>query len=268
MTALNGTPLAQLEQFAQLWSQLTARDDKPINKFSAWNIYEVDLADQDVAASSLNLGRATGKSGYGIYFLRRGSNPGALLSLNCGGVLRTFGPGDSFTGTFDDFTVKSAAGGAVIGKALLLIITNPRVNYEEVAAAIIQGDATTLLGTIVGTAVTTVSVAEDTDPSGVMPQGAFDVTGWKQIRVLIDTNSNGGNATSFDLVPWLDPLNSGTWYEQGTERISVPDTDVTGGRWRVVNVPLSGGPGRLYFSIRNLLAAGRTALGFAVQGVS
>lgn len=241
---------------------------RPLNVLGAFTTFGdgLDLSD---AALTQKGGYSVNETGYGVVFLRRGSHPGARLKLNIGGELRSFAPGDSLYGYFEELKLERGDNSATSGPYLLAIIRHPSARYVESPASVATLPPVTLLGTFGPTGVPTAytTVAEDTDPSGAAPTGAFDVSGFSAIRVFVDTNSGGGNATSFDLVPWYNPSQTAAgWHEQGTERVAVPDTDTTGGQYRVVVFNVTG-TGRMYLSIRNLLAAGRTGLGFAVQGI-
>lgn len=227
----------------------------------------VDLADSKLAGDGG--GYPLLARGYEITFLRRGSAPGALLQLAGGaGVTGAFAPGDSVRGYFEsgDILLKLAPSSASFGKALLRIALQPQGRFGETPASIPPNPVDLLGNSVTDSWVT---VAEDTDPDGAAPVGSFDCSGWTKLRLLIDTQTAGDKATSFDLVPWSAPTISNQqarWFEQGLERISVPDTDTTKGRYRVVVVAVSG-RGRMYFSIRNLLEAARTGLAFIIQGI-
>lgn len=212
------------------------------------------------------------RGGRALYYSPRGSARGGLLQLELGGQLKDFGPGDRITGTFDEFVVQRHPDSAELGIARLVITTSPWAELEAMLADPSQAAGTDLLGTFNTPTPAFIAVAEDTDPSGTAPAGSFDCSGWNTIRLLIDTQTGGANATTFDLIPWALTNKNVTnvqaiWFEQGTERISVPDTDTTGGRYRVVIFNVKG-RARMYFSIRNLQAAARTGLGFIVQGIN
>ena len=235
----------------------------PIDKGGGFAVEDVDLSSTVVVT-----GKTIERTCYGLYYSPRGSAAGGLLTVNIGGDLKEFGPGDRITGWIERFDVKRHANSVTTGTARLVMLASPWVDIETFPGATAPGTATDVLGTFPTTgALTFVTVAEDTDPVGLNPTGAFSISGFSKIRVLIDTLSAAANATSFDLVPWFSPNSDSNWFEQGTERVSVPDTDVSGGRFRVLTFNVAG-RGQMYFAVRNLLAAGRTGLGFIVQGIA
>lgn len=235
----------------------------PVDKGGGFATEDLDLSTAQVIG-----GKTIERTCYGLYYSPRGSAAGGLLVVNVGGDLKEFGPGDRITGWIERFDVKRHASSVTTGTARLVMLSSPWVDIETFANATAPGTATDVLGTFPTTgALTFITVAEDTDPVGVNPAGSFSISGFSKIRVLIDTLSAAANATSFDLVPWFSPNNDANWFEQGTERVSVPDTDVTGGRYRVLTFNVAG-RGQMYFAIRNLLAAARTGLRFIVQGIA
>ena len=221
-------------------------------------------------------------SGYGVIFLAKLSHPGARLQLDINGEWKSFSPGDRFRFPFKDLTVRLGLGSVLLApqKAYLLVALHPDAWPEESNILAGQGRMPIdllgetyqdqNLGATFGQVKTFVTVAEDTDPTLLAygSAGTFEGQGFKKLRVLINGLTNGGNATSFDLIPWYLAGGWGgqaLWHEQGTERISVPDSDSSGQQYRVLVVPWAGGVG--YFSIRNLLATLRTGLGLCIQGI-
>lgn len=243
----------------------------------AWRVIQLDLA--ELALAGVN-GKSFEVTGYGIVFLAKVSHRGALLDLDIGGAWAAFGPGDRLRFPFTNFTVKLNSWSASItpAKAYLLVSLTPESWPEEALLTAWQGQVPIdLLGSSVerpfggASAYTFVSITEDTDPTLLTygQQGTFEAHGFKRLQVICDTNSGGANATSFDLVPWYflgGSAGSLGWSEQGTERIAVPDTDTSGGRYRILTVPVSG-RGLMYFAVRNLLAAARTSIGLVVRGI-
>lgn len=231
-------------------------------------------------------GRQIASTAYALR-LHPDSPPGTRLQiLDAGGTNRPLAPGDEIEGKFQGCRVRLDVGSTYTGTAFLQLALNPQARLVPWPVLRPRAQGVALLGSI-GPAqgdAAFVTVAENTDPVGWVPDGSFNVNGWKRILLLIYTTSAAGNATSFDLIPWFQPL-PGTWpmdadgrpidasasitpwCEQGTERVSVPDTDTTGGVYRALVWNLSGAPGNMYFSIRNLLAAARTGLGFIVLGI-
>ncbi len=228
----------------------------------------INLANADLAGSGL----ALPFGGYEISYLRRTSTPGGLLQLADTGAAKPFAPGDKVELAFPaGQLLKLATGSVAAGTAMLRIAQLPLAKFHEYQGDNINITPTALLGSITAAgAVTFVTVAKDVIPSGAAT-GSFSISGWSTILVLIDTTSAAGTATTFDLVPWYQPPGlaaSAVWFEQGTERVSVPDTNVSGGQYRVVAIDLTRAQGNLYLAINNLLAAGRTGLGLCVLGVA
>lgn len=237
---------------------------------------ELQLVTVDLAATAggdwanLAAGVARQETGVGMLLLRAGSNPGARLELAVNGqsISKTLQPGQRLRGAFNGFTVKRAVGCARVGRAFLVIFTKPEADLSEPAVMDAVGPID-LLGVTdpsTGEPVTYVNVAEDTDPAGAAPTGSFDISGWSLLRVLIDGNTAGGNFTTSDLVPWNDPGYAGNWHEQGIDRISIPDSDTSGQRFRSFTLPVAG-RGLMYLVPRNLQAAARTGLNLIVQGL-
>lgn len=213
------------------------------------------------------------QTGYGFHVLRRSSPAGVRLNVKVGGETQYMGPGDVIRGKFEGLQIQQGQGSVLAGTAYCLVELNPQGRFEQSPAA--AGDVSApqvLLGSMDSLGAITFSAeqAENTDPSGAASGivTAFDVTGYSKLQLMIDTLSAAANATSFDLIPWWQTKGGSTvWFEQGTERISVPDTDTSGGRYRIVELPLDGGAGYMYFSIRNLLATARTGLSFFAVGL-
>jgi len=239
--------------------ELRRAGSRSINNLGGLVFEDVNLAWGTVTSKTID------RSCFGVYYSPRGSSRGGLLTLNIGGEIKDFGPGDKITGRIERMQLTQHASSAVIGNARLVLLSSPWADFTST----VGGDAaiTDLLGSV-SHPVSFVAVAEDTDPDLALTVGSFDVSGWKKIRVLIDTYGSGAtSATSFDLIPFVSPGSNTTWFENGLERISVPDADATTGRrYRAIVLSVSG-RGRMYFAIRNLLASARTDLGFIVQGI-
>jgi hypothetical protein len=238
---------------------------QPIDKGGGFAVEEFNLSVFTAGSPSRPIERTC----FGLYYSPRGSAAGGLLQVSVGGTLKTFGPGDRITGWIERFELSRAPGSVTTGTVQLVLLQSPFVNIETYPGATAAAAATDLLGSFPANGSPTFGAlqAEDTDPSGLNPAGSFSISGFSKIRVLIDTLSNAANATSFDLVPWFSPNSDANWFEQGTERVSVPDTDTSGGRYRVLVFSVSG-RGQMYLAIRNLLAAARTGLSFIVQGIA
>lgn len=228
---------------------------------------DVDLSDP---TGALAVGQPMSQDGWSIRFLRSGSSPGARLELSFDGnpVNKNFTPGQEVGGGFKGFTLKRAASSSRVGFARLAISTSPLAwCAEDFRQDVVQPQA--LLGSLNpdGSPNTYVTVAEDTDPSGVAPVGSYDFSGWNDLAYLIDGQSAAGNFTTADIVFWTDPGYLGNWHEEGTlSRISIPDSDTSGARYRSFMRSVRG-TGREYPAVRNLQAIARTGLGFIVIGV-
>lgn len=260
----------QLRKIMPVVSELWGKPATPLNVASAFEVVEIDLAGgnkEDAAYVQAGMGTFE-REGYGLVFLKRGSSPGAMFELKVGGTLKQFGPGDKFTGYFTQVGLRRAVGSATTGVARIMVLRSPLADFAE-CIELESSAPVPLVGTFdptTGRPTAYAPIAEDTDPTGVGLASAFDISGWRVIEVFLDGLTNAGNATSFDLVPFVDPAYLGDWHEQGTGRISVPDSDTSGFRFRhvVVNVD---GRGLMAYAVRNLLAAARTGLGIAVRGV-
>jgi hypothetical protein len=244
-------------------------DSPPIDLSSGSPFLDVpyDLATIS-AAGSVGV-PASNFNGVKVLYRREGSAAGGRLNFISAGRVTRIYPGCWFTAPVTGGVLQIADNSTNVGTALFTIIKNEGYDFREPPYDVQPATPTVLLGAIdaAGT-VTYVTVAENTDPTGsAAPTGSFNVTGFKRIRLLINTLSAAANATSFDLIPWVNPTPGvDNWFEQGTQRVSVPDTDSTGGLLRVVSFDVAG-RGLMYFSIRNLLAAARTGLNFCVQGI-
>ena len=264
----------QLAQQIELLKQqvmLTARFSAiPALKLdqSGFNDRQIDLSDPLLVSNGLPVQL----SGFEVSYLRRVSTPGGLLAITPGGLEKPFAPGDKLTGAFDSLIVKLAAGSAAAGTAVLRISQNPQAHFSEFPGDAINIAPAALLGTFTATGGVSYPalILKDLVPSGAQA-GSFNISGWSTILVLIDTTSNGGTATTFDLVPWFQTAGdnaNNVWYEQGTQRISVPDTNASGGQRRIVAINLTKAQGNLYLAINNLQAAARTGLLMCVLGVA
>lgn len=248
----------------------------PANRTATFDVVQIDLsapaADKNQSLLTAKGGMELGMAGCGLMFLRRGSHPGGLLTVHCGGDVQTFGPGDRILtgGQFENMRIERAPGSARSGTVYLLVLKRPGVDMTE-AAEIAQTLPVALIGTFDanGNPTTYVPVTEDTDPSGTgfAALAAIDISGWRTIEVFMDGQSAAGNATSWELVPFVDPGYQGAWHEQGVMRQGIPDSDASGFRFRhfILNVS---GRGMLAFAVRNLQAAARTSVGFAMRGVA
>jgi len=228
----------------------------PLNQSTPFSILTLDLADTKLAA-----GNNYPLTGYGILYRRTGSSPGGRLTLDWGGNQLTLYPGDRITGYFERFSLARAASSASTGTAILVVLTREDAIYEEppFGASGVLNDATDILGSI-GSGV---SVNINTVPSGANPTGSFTVSGFKRIRVwCLGNNANTGG---FDVIPWVQD-SAGTWWEQGVETVTFPDTTGASAainRVFIMNVFPSA---KMYFEIRNLTGAA-TAVSFYVQGI-
>lgn len=227
---------------------------------------DVDLSDPDAVLAT---GKPMSIDGWSVRMMRAGSSPGARLEISFDGqtVTKNFCPGQELGGGFKGFSLKRAASSARVGYARLAISTSPLAwAKEDFKTDVVQPQV--LLGALDATGAPSayVTVAEDTDPSGATPTGAYDFSGWADLCYLIDGNSNAGNFTTSDVVFFCDPAYAGNWHEQGTEsRIVIPDADTSGFRYRAFMRSVRG-TGRECPAVRNLQAAARTGLGFIVVG--
>lgn len=265
---LSSKDMAAIRVLVQ-WVELQRRQPLQGAGRGLWHILSIDLSDAKASAGGLQL-QAPGA--YGLVALKNGSNPGARLKLTVNGSeARQFGPGSTFTGPFDSLLALREDGSAATGFLQVLVLDSPFASFNEANVTALAPVA--LLGTRVGAVYNFVLVAEDTDPvnGALNVTGAFDVSGFSKIRVLIDGRTGGVDFTTADLVPFSSPdytpAAGGTWFEQGLERVSIPDTDAVGSeRYRSVVLDVTG-VGFLYLAIRNLLLAARTGLSFYVEGI-
>ncbi len=221
----------------------------------------LDLGDATFIAN----GKVMGVQGEKLIFMRDGSTAGARLDVEIGGTFLGLSPGSRIEMPFRGFTVKRNAQSAVKGKARILVVKNERANFIEDAAngGLSLLAPVDLLGD--SKAGTYVTVAEDTQPSGAAPQGSFNATGFKRVRVYVDGQA-ANTLESVTLVPWVRDPDTGLWSEQGIESFDLPDSVATAYRYRVFTFTVKTF-GLMFFEVRSLLPAGATQLGFIVQGV-
>lgn len=277
-------PLAKKVQFrdtspatiaAVLEDVRKARELRPVlNRIEAESGAVADSSGQpfdvkviDMAAAGIDTAGQRIGGGHKLIFLKDGSTVGARLDVAFGGSPSTIplAPGQTVRCRFSDAQVVRNARSAVKGTAKLLVVRDAQADYTEDLSA---GDSGLLAAVdLIGTASssTFVAVAEDTQPSGAAPQGSFNVTGFKTLRVLVDGQA-ANTLTTADLIPWSRDPDSGLWFEGGGELVSVPDSASSGYRYRSFLMSVRGF-GLMFFEIRNLLPAGATQLGFIVQGV-
>ncbi len=255
-----------------------SEQQKRINLGKRANVSVVEI---DVSTLYLAGNQTFNVAGYGLVFLRKYSNAGVLLDVDAGGVWGTFGPGDSLKGQFDSFTVSLNYQTCFYGKVYVLVVLTPDGWAAESAEASLNATLPTTLMNGAGvynlgwggySGYNFATITEDVDPTALLigATGTIQTSGWSRLRLILDTQSGGANATTFDLVPWVgfgNLASTAFWAEQGTERISIPDTDTSGQRYRVVTVPVIGRAGAMYFGVRNLQAAARTSIGIIAQGI-
>lgn len=250
-------------------AQVPAVPERALNEVGAFDEAVVSLATL-AAAGEQQL--PFNKKGVRLIYRKMGSNPGGRLDFISAGRITQLYPGCRVEAPFDGGIMKLGQGSSQVGDALFTIVKLEGYDFREPyseggAGSVPQSSNIFLLGSNAGGTITYVTVAENTDPSGAQPTGAFMANGFSGLVLLIDGQSAAANATSFDLIPWFDPNRDGDWHEQGTQRISVPDSDSSGFRYRVVAYAIQPVNGDVYFSVRNLLAAARTGLNMAVIGV-
>jgi hypothetical protein len=227
----------------------------PFNRGNPFQTLRVDLA-----SSNATQWRGVG---YGIIFRREGSAPGARLDIEVGGRVECLYPGSRIVGPFDAFTVQRAERSSLKGLGYLIVQLRPDADFVEPAEVPGQlcapvdllGDSSVLNGTFV-------SVPEDTAPTGDLPTGAFDTTGWSRIRVFL----SGSGLVSADLIPWVREPKSQLWFPQPDALRAVVDSAATGYDRRVMLFDLEA-TGQTFLEVRSLLPAPLTHLGMIVQGV-
>lgn len=236
---------------------------RPMNEGNPFTIVSFDLSDSRLAS-----GLQVKTQGYGLLYKRDASNLGGRLHVNLGGRIDDLYPGARIRGYFQDPTFFLSSRSALSGPANLLVLGTPDADFIEPIAPpgveVTSGGALDLLGNSI--AGTYTSVAQSTQPSGASPAGSFNANGYSRVRLLIDADpaASGTPATSFDIIPWFQDPVSGRWYEQGSERISFPDSATTHYRYRVATIAVAAA-GKVYFEIANLTNV--TSLGFIAQGV-
>lgn len=269
---LSGDVLTYAEQAQKLTDDSIIRqagDAPPVDLSSGSPFLDIPYNLATISAAGTVGVPASNFNGVKVLYRREGSSAGGRLNFISAGRVTRIYPGCYFNAPVTGGMLQIADNSTTVGTALFTIIKNDGYDFREPPYDVQPASPTVLLGSISAAGVITfVTVAENTDPTGsAAPTGSFDVTGFKRIRLLINTLSNAANATSFDLIPWSNPTPLvDNWFEQGTQRIAVPDTDTTGGLLRVVTFDIAG-RGLMFFSIRNLLAAARTGLNFCVQGI-
>lgn len=224
----------------------------------------------NLGASGINTtGYLISTPGYALIYKKDGSANGGRLDVECdGGKISDFAPGQVLRGYFDKLVLRRADRSSLSGLANLLVVTRPDFDLDE-----LDGDApgahpfapVDLWGD--SRAGTFQAVTEDAQASGA--SDGFDVTGYKRIRVIVDTRTGGVNATSFTIIWYFRESNTGLWAENGVAgRVDVPDSLPTGERYRIFEQEIRCS-GRMYPFVPSslLLAAGRTGLSFIVQGI-
>lgn len=240
-------------------------DDKqtptPLDKGGGFTDHLIDLS-----ATGINTtGYTVDSAGYGIIYRREGSNPQGRLNLDIGGVVYDFYPGAAIKGYFTKATAIRSARSSTVGPARLVVLGRSDAEFIEPSVEL-PGEPVSPVD-LLGNSVTPtwVTVPENTQPAGATPAGSFITTGWKTIRLLLDIN-DGTAGTSLDIVPWVREPNSGLWFEQGTQRVSIPDSDTTAYRYRVVTFDTFGAA-RMYFQPVLVLPAGVVNINQIAQGL-
>lgn len=257
-------------------AELDASLAQSVQKATAANAASASLPFQDfpIDLATLNTAGVAGLpfnlSGVRLIYRREGSAPGGRIDYVSGGRLTRMYPGCVVDAPLGAGNLYIASGSCIVGTALFTVVQLPGYDYREPIGNNVIVSVPPNLNLNASK-----TIVKDTDPTGATPVGSFDPTGFEYVRAIIDTQTGGVGAVSFDLVPWVrDDLapsymgaSANTWFEQGNERISVPDTITSsGGRYRAVTFSVVG-KGIMAFAVNNLQLPARTGLDVIFEGI-
>lgn len=197
-------------------------------------------------------------------FVAQGENAiPPMNSIIIGTVVGTFTLGETITGGTSGIT------GVVANKGT--------TGQSPLYLSSMSGSTFTALETVTGATSGATAVVSATSNSVAIGTGGptmFDASGFSRVRVLLDTNSAGANATSLILNPWVyEPIvsvglgnSSLNWFDGSISQVAVPDSGTTAQRYRSVVLDVAG-RGYVFLQILSLLASARVSLGLIVQGI-
>ncbi len=245
---------------SSIYEELSVQE-RSINQTGGVVVEEIDLSTL-TASGEAKIDRAC----WGVYYDPRGSARGGVLHCNVGGEARNFGPGDWIKGKIEWFALRRGKYSATTGVARLLLFTSPVVEFGNTVSDPVPAFHTDLLGNMLAGTFVNVDAATTPDGTWATMTNAFDCSGWRKIRVLVDAQTAGGTALTWDFVPWWSTQDDSRWYSQETERVSVSNDDGTGARYRVLILDVAG-RGHLFLAVENITGAGATGVGLIVQGI-
>lgn len=232
---------------------------------SIGNPFQLDVIDFSVLDSN---GIRKDRIGFGLYYRRAGSLPGGRIQVDINGRIEDMAPGTLLKAPIEFYTVYQCTNNRtpLSGLANLVVLQRPNVTYYEPPLGDLGGaimKPVDLLGT---SATPTFAVKNaNTAPSGA-DANQFDVTGYRVLDVIVDTDASGGHSTtSITVVPWFKDYQSGVWSEMGTNSFAFPDSNPTKQRYRRFTVELEpGSAGKMFFADNNSQAT----TGYIVRGIA
>jgi hypothetical protein len=230
VTQLTTAASAQLaELFEKMRGILPAEEfvrlaGKDLNTVGGIAYTEVDLSKLPTAAGAF---QAIDDSGFILHCLERDSAKGALLRVWIGGEIRAVGPGDTVVGQYSSFKLGLHPDSVTTGTVRFLRTLSPWANFIPAASAKDNPSAAQLLGSGTTTAKM-VQVTVAAQPNLItQAAGAFDITGWKKIRIRTTGDDGGGHtlgaAGGFSLLPWTNPervAGVANWFPQNDQVIT------------------------------------------------
>lgn len=187
------------------------RNVQPVNVNGGFHSLQFSLADSDLASSGS--GRVIEEHGFGIMFRKSGSNPAALLTLEIGGEIRHFAPGDWFLAKFERLQVRNSELGQAAGLANLLVFRRDDVLFRSDGSPV---SLATTSGPLGPAEVATQAVNE---PSGNKPTvnttSGVSLAGVKGYRVIVSAESGQTLSGGGDVRMWLFNSTLARWSLSG-----------------------------------------------------
>jgi len=222
----------------------------------------------DLSATATSSGFVVDRPGVALNYRRENSNPAGRLTIDMGGTLIDFYPGQRLEMPFNRFGVALASRSPAKGVAQLVLEKKEGYRWQEPHLLYSPGEdfqPFDLLGTLVGS--TFASVPINTQPAGVVTTLAFQVTGLEKVALYLDMNPDaaGGNFGSVDFEPWFLDDKTQRWWSQPSETFTVPDANSTS-RFRVYLLDVNG-TGFVYLNPINSEAAKSTHVGIIARAI-
>lgn len=191
--------------------------------------------------------------GFGVYFIRNGSEPDAILDLESNGLWAGMVPGDFARGmAFDGLMVRRNPNSVQSGNARLLILRNPNVEAGQSP----QSPSGGLGGGAVGPGgAATQSTADDNAPTAVTD--GVSLSGVRAVRLVVSaaagqTLSGGGTVEL-----WHYNASRARWCRVDVEfSMATLPAAATFRDWIFPDQPIDVPEGRLYARARTVTASG------------